>query len=222
MDAVIKIGGSLAQSQSLPRLMETISQLAQRHRLVVLPGGGPFADLVRDQCRLRALTDVAAHWMAISAMDQFGYLLADLCENTQTVRDFSSAAQTAKAGRLPVFLPYGPMLAADPLPNSWDVTSDSIAAWVAGAMQAKRLVLLKSVDLAPAAASFGVHERDALGDKATLADLAAWEGVDSYFTEALAPLEMDVWIVNGRHPERLRQLLENGQTIGTRLDKAHP
>lgn len=222
MDAIIKIGGSLAQSPALPQLMDTASQLAQRHRLVVLPGGGPFADLVRGQCRWNDLSDRAAHWMAIAAMDQFGYLLADLCENSQTVRDFSSAAQTARAGRLPVLLPYGSMLAADPLPNSWDVTSDSIAAWLAGAMQAMRLVLLKSVDGVPAADNFVVHERNAFEEKATLSDMAAWEGVDNYFVELIAPLEIDVWIVNGRHPERLRRLLENGRTIGTRLDKARP
>ena len=39
--------------------------------------------------------------------------------------------------------PYRWMRAADVLPHSWDVTSDSVAAFVAGALDAARLVLVK-------------------------------------------------------------------------------
>ncbi len=36
-------------------------------------------------------------------------------------------------------------LAAD-LPQSWDLTSDSLAAWLAGKLRAEKLLLIKSVD----------------------------------------------------------------------------
>jgi aspartokinase-like uncharacterized kinase len=44
---------------------------------------------------------------------------------------------------VPVLAPSRWLREADPLPHSWDVTSDSIAAWVAGAVGARRLVLIK-------------------------------------------------------------------------------
>ena len=42
--------------------------------------------------------------------------------------------------------PHTWMRAADPLPHSWDITSDSIAAFIAGALGASELILLKPVD----------------------------------------------------------------------------
>ena len=63
----------------------------------------------------------------------------------------SDAARTVEiqaalgAGQVPVLAPYRWLLAADPLPHRWEVTSDSIAAFVAGALDAELLVLLKPV-----------------------------------------------------------------------------
>ena len=47
------------------------------HRIVVVPGGGPFADAVRDFDRSLGLSPHTAHWMALLAMDQYGHVLAD-------------------------------------------------------------------------------------------------------------------------------------------------
>ena len=52
----------------------------------------------------------------------------------------------AHAGRIPVIAPSRWMSATDPLPHTWQVTSDSIAAWVAGALGATRLLLVKPPD----------------------------------------------------------------------------
>jgi hypothetical protein len=78
-DWVIKVGGSLgAAPTALRRLMETLGRAARRQRLVVVPGGGSFADEVRRADRRFGLGDSAAHWMAILAMDQYAHLLAEL------------------------------------------------------------------------------------------------------------------------------------------------
>jgi len=53
-------------------------------------------------------------------------------------------------------------------------------------------VLVKSVDV-----SFPLREPD----------------VDGFFSRLL-PLPCPVWIINGRHPERLAELLETGKTEG--------
>src|SRR6185295_6562433 len=102
-----------------------IADAGARHRLLVVPGGGPFADAVRrydDRVGLRATT---AHWMAILAMDQFGWALGDLIPGAVLRQDLGPV----RAGAVSVLLPYTVLRERDPLPAAWDVTADSIAAW---------------------------------------------------------------------------------------------
>ena len=91
-EAVVKVGGSLgARPRTLRRLMSTLAVLARRHPLVVVPGGGPFADQVRRADRRFGLGDSPAHWMAILAMDQYAHLLASLPNGAVIARGSPSA-----------------------------------------------------------------------------------------------------------------------------------
>src|SRR5262249_62433584 len=89
------------------------------------------------------LRDSAAHWMAILAMDQYAQVIAARAAGAALVAARDEVASAIEGGRLPVLAPSHWLRDADPLPHSWDVTSDSIAAWVAGAVGARRLVLVK-------------------------------------------------------------------------------
>lgn len=182
-DALLKVGGSLHNSAALRPLIEHLAALAQHQRLLVLPGGGPFAEQVRHVDAHIDLSDSAAHWMAILSMDQYAYLLADLAPSAALVRDLDSAAAACDAGRLAILAPSTLLLQHDPLPHSWDVTSDTIAAWLAGWAQIERLVLLKSVA--------------AEAQPMSLAALAAAGVIDPAFTHALQPQTI-CWIVDGR------------------------
>lgn len=209
-DWVIKVGGSLgAGPAALRRLMETLGRAARRQRLLVVPGGGSFADEVRRADRRFGLGDSAAHWMAILAMDQYGHLLARLAPGALLVRH----ARRLKPGRLHVLLPSAWLLDADPLPHSWDVTSDSIAAWVARAVGVPRLMLVKDVDgfLAPRRES-GRGKR--LVRQVALKELSGV--VDPYFSRALDPA-IACWVVRGTRPERVAALLATGRTLGTEV-----
>ena len=106
-----------------------------------MPGGGEFADAVREHDRRFGLRPQTAHWMAILAMDQFGWALADLIPGAARCADLGPV----RDGAVSVLLPAALLAERDPLPASWAVTSDSIAAWVAGAAGAERLVLVKPV-----------------------------------------------------------------------------
>jgi aspartokinase-like uncharacterized kinase len=189
---VLKIGGGVG-ADALRPLCATLAELAARHRLLVVPGGAWFADAVRETDRRFALSDGAAHRMAILGMEQFGCLLRDL-------------------------LPGGPAvvrpasLALDALPESWAVTSDSIAALVAGAEGAGRLVLVKAVD--------GLYARwPPEGEpipRMTAEELAALPpgGVDAYLPTLLARATFETWVIG---PERLAELLDTGAAAGTRI-----
>jgi len=89
------------------------------------------------------LSAAAAHWMAILAMDQYAHLIADRLSGGLVVVDRQGVEAALEARRVPVLAPFRWMREADPLPHGWEVTSDSIAAWIAGAIQAKRVVLVK-------------------------------------------------------------------------------
>jgi aspartokinase-like uncharacterized kinase len=117
--------------------------MARGHRALIVPGGGPFADAVRHADARLALADSAAHWMAILAMDQYAHLIASRLADAALVYDRAGIADALRGGRIPVIAPARWLQDADPLPHSWEVTSDSIAAWLADQVSATALVLIK-------------------------------------------------------------------------------
>jgi 5-(aminomethyl)-3-furanmethanol phosphate kinase len=142
--AVIKIGGGLlGVPGALEAVCATVSAMGRREPIVVVPGGGPFADVVRELDRGAGLSADAAHWMAILAMDQYAHMLAERIDGAALVEESGAIAGELAAGRVVVLAPSRWLRAADPLPHSWDATSDSVAAFVAGALDASRLVLVK-------------------------------------------------------------------------------
>jgi 5-(aminomethyl)-3-furanmethanol phosphate kinase len=188
---VVKVGGGLGDD-ALPGLCAALGELGRRHPLLVVPGGASFADAVRDADRRFGLQAETAHRMAILGMEQFGWLLSDLIPGAERCTDLTHAG----AGRTRVLLPAG--LPLDELPASWDVTSDSIAAWVADRVGAGRLVLVKAVD-------------------GRFADL-----VDEHLPTMLKRAQFVTWVIGGRDPARLAELLERGTTAGTRIDPLLP
>lgn len=211
MLTVVKVGGGLgsgAGDDALRALCTTLGELGQRHPLLVVPGGAWFADAVREADRRFALPAATAHHMAVLGMEQFGWLLSELIPGA--VR---SAEARPAAGRATVLLPGA--LQLDGLPASWQVTSDSIAAWVATRAGAGRLVLVKEVD--------GLFaDWPAQGDpiaRMTAAELGALRpaGVDEHLPAALERASFETWVISGRDPERLVELLERGATVGTRI-----
>jgi aspartokinase-like uncharacterized kinase len=109
----------------------------------VVPGGGPFADAVRGLDARIGLSAGAAHWMAILGMDQYAHVLVDRIAQGVLVDEPGAIVDAAGDGKVAVLAPSRWMRSADVLPHTWEVTSDSIAAFVAGALGAVRLVLIK-------------------------------------------------------------------------------
>ncbi len=144
VDVVVKVGGGiLAQLEDFEAAMTALAVAARGRRVLVVPGGGPFADAVRDIDRRVGLSDDAAHWMSVLAMDQYAHLVASRLEGAVVITTLEELAVALAARQVPVLAPARWLKAEDPLPHSWDVTSDSIAAWIAGALGARRLVIVK-------------------------------------------------------------------------------
>ena len=144
VDTVVKLGGGLlAYIEHCDAALATIAAAARAHRLLIVPGGGPFADTVRAVDGRLSLSDDAAHWMAVLAMDQYAHLIAARLAGGVLVAEPCEIAAALAEGHVPVLAPTRWLREADPLPHTWDVTSDSIAAWIAGAVGARRLVVIK-------------------------------------------------------------------------------
>jgi aspartokinase-like uncharacterized kinase len=129
----------------LRHLVADLAARARREPVLVVPGGGAFANLVRSEKKRLRLDAGAAHRMALRATDQYGLLLAALHPDAGTAEDLAGAGRLARRGRLAILLPAALVERAPSLERSFRLTSDAIAAHVAGRAGARRLVLLKSI-----------------------------------------------------------------------------
>jgi len=187
---VVKLGGSLFNR--IPDLVPVL--LASNRPLFIVPGGSMFADGVR---KLQVDND-SAHWMAIAAMDQFGWYI--------TSSGVPATALLQVPDQPVVFLPYCSMRQFDPLPHSWDVTSDSIAAWVADLLGLD-LLLLKSVD--------GIVENGRFKDKVDMP--VKTDLVDPFFIPFVLKKRVKTTIINGSCVDRVEKYLKGETVSGSRI-----
>ena len=142
---VVKLGGSSAASPDFTRWIAAIEEATGP--VVIVPGGGPFANTVRKYQTKMGYGDGAAHHMAILAMVQFGLALVSL--GTRMVPAHSEAEMTAalRAGKIPVWMAAQSAVEAPDIARDWTVTSDSLSAWLAARLAKSRLLLVKQIDV---------------------------------------------------------------------------
>jgi 5-(aminomethyl)-3-furanmethanol phosphate kinase len=140
---VVKIGGGLLRDGGLDALRRACNEAGERARarpVLVIPGGGPFADAVRTVDRDAELGDRLAHQLALTAMDQLGAVLRELLPAAREQPTLTAPEALGLLLAAPAFAGR-----AD-VPESWAVTSDSLAVLAAGAIGADQAILLKPVD----------------------------------------------------------------------------
>ncbi|MDF1558317.1 MAG: amino acid kinase [ANME-2 cluster archaeon] len=203
--AVIKLGGSL--KDCAPHLIRQINDRARQKHIPVLivPGGGVFADTVRNFQQVSGTSEDAAHWMAVLAMEQYAYFLADRsgCPLTTILEPLEPGVN--------ILLPYRLLQQDDSgLAHSWDVTSDTISAWVARQTGAR---LIKATDVD------GIYFFGELVPQVHASDLEEREEtcVDRGLPAFLVRNGMDCLVVNGRYPERVLSALEGDIDSGTQI-----
>lgn len=139
---VIKVGGSLLK---IKKLGQTLNLILKSDRPVILvPGGGAFADFIREAQKEFCFSDCAAHYMAILAMHQFANLMLEFSQDFTPFETFGDLEEFQKKGRIPVWLPYRMVKDREDIPRNWSVTSDGLAAWLAVQLGNAEVCLLKS------------------------------------------------------------------------------
>ncbi|MCP8304979.1 MAG: delta 1-pyrroline-5-carboxylate synthetase [archaeon] len=218
MVSVIKIGGSLAEDRSsLVRLCQKLVFLSKKHEVTIVPGGGGFADTVRYFYDKFRLSDDIAHKMAILAMDQYGLLLKDIMGEAILAYDLDDALQYKRG--LSIILPSKIMFSLDPLEHSWNVTSDSISAFIASSLKAEKLILAKDVD--------GIFTSDPMKDsKAKIFKRISAKNllkenmkscIDGFLPRILIEKQLTCYVVSGKHPERIESVLEGRRDLYTEI-----
>ncbi|HJH31668.1 MAG TPA: amino acid kinase [Methanosarcinaceae archaeon] len=205
MNVVVKLGGSLISSA--PDIVNQLLEYAQTSKdrdvaILIVPGGGIFADKVRSVSEKYDIGDGAAHWMAILAMEQYGYYLTDKtgAKGIESINDLPCGVS--------ILLPYRLLKETDELAHSWDVTSDAIAAWVAYRLNA---CFVKATDVDGILMDNAlIREIGATG----LLDMGT-TCVDKELPKFIRAKNMDCMVVNAHYPGRIIAAIEGGAVIGT-------
>ncbi|APR38459.1 amino acid kinase family protein [Paraburkholderia sp. SOS3] len=143
---VVKIGGSLSHD---PSLRDWLTQLWEvgGGRIVIVPGGGDFADRVRDYQKEWQFGDLAAHNMCLLAMTQYALLMQGVLPELVLATNEDMIRRALRNGKVAVWMPIGLLTATPNAMSNWETTSDSLAAWLSTSLNAERLMVVKSCDV---------------------------------------------------------------------------
>ncbi|TDS32332.1 hypothetical protein [Halanaerobium congolense] len=137
---VLKIGGSFINKEKQKELKQIIKALkmVENHKFIIATGGGKAADLVRSYDSNFQLKASSSHFAAIAAMELNSYLISDYFDDFSF---FSTDFNFKK--KINIFLPLAYYKQFDPLPHSWDVSSDSIALELGQRLRVNNFCLIK-------------------------------------------------------------------------------
>jgi hypothetical protein len=194
---IVKLGGSMAHD---PRLAGWLAMLAEvgGGRVTVVPGGGIFAEAVRASQRRWAFDDLPAHNMAVLGMAQTAHLFHALEPRLALAVDEAGIRRTLHAGQPALWLPFTLLRDAPDTLTSWEVTSDSLALWLARILNAERLVLVKACKVPPGS---------------TLAELTTQGVLDVRFERWANEAPFPIEVVEGDGVELVRNALLGGSAI---------
>lgn len=198
---VLKLGGSLLETG---RMAAILALVAKRHRpVVIVPGGGSFADQVRRSQEEHGFDDATAHRLALFAMHQMANVIVSRSPHFVPAASPDEIARVLATNHVPVWLPSAMALADASIPKSWDMTSDSLAAWLAGQLGASGVALVKSC---------------AVDEDASLASLTAAATVDPLFANYVERHELSWAVIGDGDGERLKRLLSAADTPSGNAD----
>jgi aspartokinase-like uncharacterized kinase len=162
--AVVKLGGSVVRSGELAAWLDAIA--ACPCPVIVVPGGGALADEVRSVQAALGFGDNAAHRMALLAMDQLAWAVAGLRQGFAVGTTEAELRAVLGRGEVAVWAPYGLVAGRGDIEESWRLTSDSLALWLAARIAASRCFLLKSIKCSGTAANAAELARGGIVDAA--------------------------------------------------------
>ena len=200
---VVKIGGSLFPNYAI----DLAKKLENTNSLIVL-GGGEFANLIRKYDSEINFSQETNHWTAIDCMDIIAKLVNDKVESTKLVYSIDDAIAISNEGFTPIFVVSKFLREDDPFECSWDVTSDSIAAYISHLLNAN-LLIVTNVN--------GIYTQEPKEpgstfiskiDAKTMLNFPE-SSIDVMLPTLLLKFGTNCYVVNGKYPERVLSLIDN-------------
>ena len=219
-DVFVKLGGSiLDQSAATAALIPYVVELARKHRILILAGGGQTVKRIKANQRSIG-TDFYNCWRAgCLCLEVNAYLLASYSTRFTVASSLTDIAACFATGNIAVFAPLGAMVNSLSLVPDWEETTDSIGLHFASALGARRYVIVSDID--------GIYKKrpgenvsGAPIPHLTVDELERLPSskMDSAFPRYFRRQGLPTVIVNGRHPERVGAAICGEPTIGTRID----
>lgn len=213
VDAFFKLGGSLFNNlDNLKRVAEALLDISKDHRIVIFPGGGPIDKLIERFNTESPLSPEIPHHACALAQDQSGLIFSNFSEKFAPIADFENLRNILDSGRIPLLLPSKLILSLGIFEKTFDISSDSIGAFFASFLEADRYILLKSID--------GIRkpgDDNSIYKEMNARDLQGGDEVDVVLPRLIIETKQKCWIINGLHPQRIRDVMEGHPTIATEL-----
>ena len=171
-------------------------------------GGGEFANLIRKYDVEIGFSEDATHETAIDSMDIMAKLLNDKLAFTEISYAIEEAKSISDSNKIPIMICSDILKENEPFAHSWDVTSDSIAAYIASLLDAK-LLIATNVN--------GIYTKDPSLSGAELINeidvnkLLTFDesSIDLMLPTLLIEYGLDCYVVNGEYPERVLSIMNN-------------
>ena len=200
---VVKIGGSL-----FPNHAVTLADKLKGTGSCIILGGGEFANLIRRYDGEMNFSDEANHWAAIDCMDIIAKLVNDKVDSCKLAYSVDEVNDVSDEGSTPIFVVSEFLKSEDPFECSWDVTSDSIAAYVAHLLNAN-LFIVTDVN--------GIYTQEPKESGSTFISkidaktLLTFQesSIDVMLPSLLLEFGTDCYVVNGKFPERVLSLIDD-------------
>ena len=217
---VVKIGGSITEKGSIEQINQLCEIISESFSIKpifsIIPGGGIFAENVRNIQKKYLLSDEIAHWMAIRAIGQQALLLSHYLNNSEILYDFTRESISefilTNPGRIPILDVFSFMKNHSKLEQSWNATSDAISIEITNFLGLENIIFVKDID--------GVLLDNKLLEIITINDLTNLKDspLDKLSPKLLKENNIKGIILNGFYPERFKELMvDNSRIVCTEI-----
>ena len=200
---VVKIGGSL-----FPKYAIELAKRLENTNSVIILGGGEFANLIRRYDDEINFSDEANHWTAIDCMDIIAKLVCDKVDSCKLAYSIEDVEKISDEGFTPIFVVSQFLRENDPFECSWDVTSDSISAYVAHLLNANLLIVTNVNGIYPQEPKEPGSTFISKIDAKTLLTFQE-SSIDVMLPSLLLRYGTNCYVVNGKYPERVLSLIDD-------------
>ena len=140
---IIKIGGSWIDKVELNELVTHLSKHSKFENIIIVVGGGCFADAVRLVYASNQMSEKTGHFLALKGTEMFAHIIKEINKNISLINNIESLKVLDR--KLKVWMPSRVLKDEPSFINSWESTSDSVAAWLHKKVKSKGLIFVKSL-----------------------------------------------------------------------------